>query len=137
MLRTFGAILLGLLAAVAIMMALEYAAMAVIPPPAGLDLQSEEDLARLMASASTGKLLWVLAGWCLASFGGAWTAARLARRHRAVAALAVGVLMVVGVAINVAVLPHPLWTTLAGLALPLPLAWLALRLVERSRPPST
>ncbi|MDH5824417.1 hypothetical protein QFW77_15695 [Luteimonas sp. RD2P54] len=134
MLRTFGAILLGLAAAVAIMLALEYAAMAVFPPPAGLDLQSEEDLARLVESAGTGKLLSVLLGWCAANFGGAWLAARVAHGHRAVAAYAVGALMVAGVAINVAMLPHPLWTTVAGLALPLPLAWLALRLVARPRP---
>ncbi|WP_407351072.1 hypothetical protein [Luteimonas sp. R10] len=136
MLRTFGAVLLGLLVGVATMLALEYAGMALFPPPAGLDLQDEADLARLIASASTGKLLWVLGSWCLAGFAGAWVAARLALAHRLLAGLAVGGLIVAGVALNVAVLPHPLWMTLAGLLLPIPLAWLAARLAARRAVPT-
>ncbi|WP_149194035.1 hypothetical protein [Luteimonas suaedae] len=135
MLRTFGAVLLGLLVGVATMLALEYAGMALFPPPPDLDLQDEADLARLVASASTGKLLWVLGGWCLAGFAGAWVAARLARGHRLLAGLAVGGLIVAGVILNVAALPHPLWMILAGLLLPMPLAWLATRLAARRTAP--
>lgn len=128
MLRTFGSILAGLLVAVAAMLSLDYAGAALFPPPAHLDLASEADLARLIDSATTGRLLWVLAGWCAASFAGAWIAALCAGPRRTLAGLAVGALIAAGVALTVAVLPHPLWTTLAGLLLPVPMAWLAVRL---------
>ena len=127
MIRTILAVLAGLLVAVATMLAMEYLAMSLFPLPPGITLDDEGDLAALVASASTGKLLWVLLGWTLAAFVGGWVAAWIARRHRIGAAIAVGTLIVCGVVLNVAMLPHPLWITIAGVVLPVPAAWLAAR----------
>lgn len=130
--RTFFAVLAGLLAAIAVMLAMEALAMRLFPPP-GSSIASEADLARLLAAAPPAKLAWVLAGWCLAALAGGWVAARLARRHAPGAALAVGALIVAGVALNVLTLPHPWWAVVAGLLLPLPLAWCGARLRGRPR----
>jgi hypothetical protein len=135
-LRTILAILAGLLVALATIVALEYLGMSLFPLPAGVTLEDEADLARLVAEAPTGKLLWVALGWALAALLGGWTAARLSHDHRRIAALCVGGLMVVGVAATVAAIPHPGWMVAAGLLLPLPLAWLAARLAERAAPTS-
>lgn len=136
MLRTILAILAGLLVALATIIALEYLGMSLFPVPAGVTLQDEADLARLVAEATTGKLLWVVLGWALAALSGGWTAARLSRAHRRIAALCVAGLIVAGVGVTVATIPHPGWMVAAGLLLPLPLAWLAARLATRAAPTS-
>lgn len=134
MIRTILAVLLGLLVALAVMMLLEYLGMSLFPLPPGTALDSEQDLARLVESASTGKRLWVLGGWALAALAGGWTAARTSRRHRRGAALCVGALIVAGVVANATMLPHPAWMTVAGVLLPLPLAWLGARLATPHAP---
>ena len=137
MIRTVVAVLLGLVAALATMLLVEYLGMSLFPLPPGINLDNEDDLARLVASASTGKKLWVLMGWTLAAFVGGWLASRISRRHRRGAALAVGALIVAGVLLNAAMLPHPAWMTVAGVLLPLPVAWLAARPGRpRARAPS-
>ncbi len=136
MLRTVLAVLAGLLVAIVLMLAIEWLGMTLFPLPAGASLQTEEDLVLLMQSAPAAKLALVLLGWCIASLVGAWVAARLARRHRRVAALAVGALILCGVVLNVASLPHPMWMIIAGLALPLPLAWLGGRLAGAQASPA-
>ncbi|MHC9086583.1 hypothetical protein ACYX7E_16345 [Luteimonas sp. RIT-PG2_3] len=134
MLRTVLAILAGLLVAIVLMLAIEWLGMTLFPLPPGTSLQTEEDLVRLMDTAPAAKLALVLLGWCIASVAGSWVAARIARQHRRVAALAVGALILCGVVLNVASLPHPMWMTVAGLALPLPLAWLGGRLAGAQSP---
>jgi hypothetical protein len=137
MVRSTLAVLLGLLVALATMLLLEYLGMSLFPLPPGIDLDSEADLAHLVESAGVGKQLWILMGWTLAAFAGGWVAARTTRRHHIGAALWVGGLIVAGVLLNVALLPHPAWMTVLGVLLPLPAAWLAARLASpRVRPPS-
>ncbi|NYZ62649.1 hypothetical protein [Luteimonas deserti] len=130
MVRSIFAVVVGMLVATTVMLGLEFVAAWLVPLPAG-ELGDEADLAARVAAAPLGKLAWVLAGWLVAAFAGGWVAARLSRVHRRPAALAVGALIVLGVAINVWLLPHPLWMILAGLAAPLPLAWLGGRLATR------
>lgn len=128
MIRATLAVLLGLLVALATILLLEYLGMSLFPLPPGIDLDSEEDLARLVAAAGPGKQSWVLLGWTLAALVGGWVAARVGRR--AGPALAVGALLVAGVLLNAALLPHPLWMTLLGVLLPLPAAWAGARLAR-------
>ena len=134
MIRTIAAVLLGLVVALATMLLVEYLGMSLFPLPPGIDLDSEQDLARLVESATLGKKLWVLMGWSLAAFVGGLVAAKIGRGHHVGPALAVGGLIVAGVVLNAALLPHPAWMTVAGVLLPLPLAWLAARLVRPRGP---
>jgi len=134
MIRSTLAVLLGLVIALATMLLLEYLGMSLFPLPLGIDLDNEDDLARLVASATTGKKLWVLMGWTAAAFAGGWVAARTSRLHRIGAALGVGLLIVAGVVLNAAMLPHPAWMTVVGVLLPVPVAWFAARLAS-PRPP--
>jgi hypothetical protein len=72
-------------------------------------------------------MLLVVIGWSLAAFLGGSVAARIAR-HRRTAALVVAAFVVLGVIANNMMIPHPLWMTIAGVLLPVPLAWLAARM---------
>lgn len=126
--RTILGVVVGLLVAMAIIFLIEGLATAISPPPPGLDLNNEADLARMVEMASTTTRILVVAGWLLASFIGAWVAAKISRAHRVAAAIAIGVGIVLGVVLNVTMLPHPLWMTVLGVLLPIPLAWWAARL---------
>jgi hypothetical protein len=127
--RTILGILAGLVVAWLAMTICEFASLLLHRPPAGLDLRDPQALAAHIAAAPLSAMLVVVVGWALAAFVGAWVAARIAR-HRRAAALVIGLLVLAGVIANIAMIPHPLWMTVAGLALPLPLAWLAARIAS-------
>jgi len=127
--RTILGILAGLVVAWLAMTICEFASLFLHRPPAGFDLRDPQALAAHIAAAPLSAMLVVVVGWALAAFVGAWVAARIAR-HRRAAALVIGLLVLAGVIANIAMIPHPLWMTVAGLALPLPLAWLAARIAS-------
>lgn len=126
--RTILGAVVGLAAAMATMLLVEGLATMLFPPPPGLDLKNEADLAKLVAAATPAMKSMVVFGWLLASFVGGWIAAKISRAHRVGAALVVGVAVVLGVIANAAMLPHPLWMTALGVLLPIPLAWWAARI---------
>jgi hypothetical protein len=56
--------------------------------------------------------------------------------HRFIAGLIIGAFVVAGTIANASEIPHPQWMIAAGTLLPIPLAWLAARLVPaRPLPP--
>ena len=128
MARTLLAVLGGLLVMVLVVAGLEALGHALFPAPAGVDFNDPEVLRTLLDALPVGSLAMVVLGWALGTLAGAWVAARIARQFRLSAALAIGAVMTLLVAANVAMVPHPVWMTLAGLLLPLPLAFLGWRL---------
>jgi hypothetical protein len=127
MIRTILGILAGLVVAWLMMSIGEFASLFLHRPPPGLDLLDPQALAAHIAAAPVSAMLVVVLGWALAAFLGGWIAARIAR-HRLLAGLVIGVLVLLGVIGNNLMIPHPLWMTVAGFILPLPLAWLAVRM---------
>lgn len=136
MLRTLLAVVAGVVTALLLILALETAGLMIFPPPAGQQLNNEADLALLVEMSSTGKKIWVVFGWALASLIGGWVAARISRRHPRGAALAVATLIVIGVVMNAVAIPHPLWMNLLGVLLPVPMALLGARLARRPPTPA-
>jgi hypothetical protein len=129
MIRTILGILVGLVVAWLTISICEFASLFLHRPPPGLDLRDPQALAAHIAAAPLSAMLIVVVGWALGAFLGGWVAARIAR-HRRVAALIIGALVLAGVIANSMMIPHPLWMTIAGLVLPLPIAWLAARMVR-------
>ena len=132
MLRTLLAVVAGVITAMLLMLALEAAGLMLFPPPAGLQINNEADLALLVEMSSTSKKAWVVFGWALASLAGGWIAARISRRHPRGAALAVATLIVIGVVMNAMAIPHPLWMNALGVLLPVPMALFGARLARRT-----
>ncbi len=125
MLRNIFAVLTGLFAMVIVITFVELAnARLFFPPPPGMDWSNKRAVAAFAASLPTTALLVVLAGWLLGAMAGAAVAATLADRLRRVCAALIGVAVVAGVVQNAMAFPHPTWITVAGVLLPLPLAWL-------------
>src|SRR5207342_699278 len=104
------------------------------PLPAGLDPNNPAQLAAVVAALPIAAKLLIVAGWCLGAFVGAAVAARIAE-HRLIVALILGALVIAGTMFNARDIPHPQWMIMAGTLLPLPLAWLATRLVPGHAPP--
>lgn len=78
-----------------------------------------------VSSMPVGTLAMVVAAWFLGTLLGGTVAARIAERGWA--AWAVAAFILLGVVMNVVSRPHPLWMTIAGVALPLIAGWLASR----------
>ena len=131
MVRTILAVLVGLFVALLCLLAMQFVAQLLSPAPAGLVVVDEADLVRLIESEPIARKALTLASWMLSSFLGALVAAGLARTHRRGAAICVGALILAGVLLYVTTTPPPAWITVLGVLTPLPLAWLASRLVAR------
>lgn len=126
MLRTILGIVAGVVVAFVVLMGLEMAGHAAMPPPAGLDPADPEDLKQMVASASTAAKAWVVFAWFAAAVAGGWVARRLSRASWAGWVIA-GLIVVGGIA-NIMMIPHPLWMQIAAVAAPLLGGWLVTRL---------
>ena len=126
MLRTILGIIAGVVLAAVVMMGLEMAGHAAMPPPAGLDPADPEDLKQMVASASLAAKAWVVFGWFAAALAGGWLARRLSRTGWAGWVIA-GLIVMGGVA-NIMMIPHPLWMQIAAVAAPLLGGWIVTRL---------
>ena len=126
MLRTILGIVAGVVVAFVVLMGLEMAGHAAMPPPAGLDPADPEDLKQMVASASTAAKAWVVFAWFAAAVAGGWVARRLTRASWAGWVIA-GLIVVGGIA-NIMMIPHPLWMQIAAVVAPLLGGWLVTRL---------
>ncbi|NUO76664.1 MAG: hypothetical protein HOQ32_11715 [Lysobacter sp.] len=131
--RTILAVLVGLVVAWITITLCEFGGVMLHPPAPGTNLADPNALAAHIASAPPAAMALVLLGWVAGAFDGALVAALISRRHKTGAALSLGVLIVLGVIANSVMIPHPLWMTVAGLALPIPAVWLAARLIGGRR----
>jgi alpha/beta superfamily hydrolase len=137
MFRDFIGLCAGMLAMFVAITLIEALDVKLYPMQAGLDPNNPAQLAAIVAALPMAAKLLIVAGWCLGAFVGAAVAARIAE-HRVIVAMIIGVLVVAGTLMNAREIPHPQWMILAGTLLPLPLAWLATRLLPAHVPePST
>lgn len=131
--RTILGVLAGVVVAWLTITASQFASAAMFPPSPGIDMRDPEQLAAFIAAVPPAAMALVVLGWVLGAFAGGWVAARISRRHSLIAAVVVGALVVAGVIANSAMIPHPQWMTVLGVALPLPAAWLAARIATSPR----
>lgn len=120
MLRSILAVLAGLVVAWITVSLSEFASMHAFPPPSGVDVRDPQQLAALVAQMPVGALGLVLAGWVVGALDGGLVAALIAKRR--VPAIVVGVLVMLGAFLMVAMVPHPMWMSIAGVLLPVPAA---------------
>ena len=131
--RTILGMLAGVVVAVLVIAGVEMVGHLFYPPPAGLDITdpaNEAAFAQFVAQMPFLGKAMVLLAWVLGTFVGALVGARIAR-HQTAAALLVALVVMSGVVGMTMKVPHPLWLTVCGLLLPIPLALLAARLLYR------
>ena len=120
MLRSILAVFAGLVVAWITVSLFEFASMHAFPPPPGVDVRDPQQLAALVAQMPVGALGLVLAGWVVGALDGGLVATLISKRR--VPAIVVGVLVMLGAFLMVAMVPHPMWMSIAGVLLPLPAA---------------
>lgn len=128
--RTLLAVIVGLVAMIACVAAIELLSSALYPAPLGVDYHDPEQLRAAMPSIPWQAKALVVLAWTLGALVGGYVAARVAREHRRGVASSVGVLMVVLVSISLVMIPHPAWMLALGLLLPLPAALLGRELAD-------
>lgn len=125
-------LVLGLIAAFVATGLIESLNMLLFPTPAGLDPQRPEDLRKLMAVMPVGAFLVVLLAWAAGSFCGSFVAVRWGPERKFWPAWVIGSIQLLAGLLMVLMIPHPVWFTVIGLALFLPMAALGGNLARRS-----
>ncbi|HET8818799.1 MAG TPA: hypothetical protein VFM73_04580 [Xanthomonadaceae bacterium] len=134
--RTVLGVLAGLAAMIAVITLVQWGGAQLFPPPPGIDMRDPDALATVMAQMPLGALAFVVVAWLLGAFAGGWVAARISVQYPRVAAAIVALAVVAGVVMMILAFPHPLWMTIAGLVLPVPLALAGARLARPRATPS-
>ncbi|MFA6987245.1 MAG: hypothetical protein WC213_13720 [Arenimonas sp.] len=132
MLRTLFAIVSGIFAMMIVISFVELANIKIFfPPPEGLDWRDPQAVAAFAASLPAIAMAVVVLGWLLGAFIGAAVATRIALQYRLPSALLIGALVVAGTIHSAFTIEHPAWVVAAGVLLPIPLAYLAAKLVQK------
>jgi ABC-type antimicrobial peptide transport system permease subunit len=112
--RSVVAVVIGLAVAVLLIAIVEAVSSQVYHRPSGLDTADPAVMREYITALPAGAFAFVLVGWALGTFAGAWTAAKLAGRAPQRHANIVGTLLLgTGVA-NMLMLPHPAWVWVLG-----------------------
>ncbi len=114
MIRKISAVVLGVVTAVVLIIAIEALGHAVYPPPDDLDTSNIEALQAYVMNAPLAALLFVMAGWLIATLVGGLLACFIARETPLVYAAIVGGLVLLGTIINLLSIPHPLWFSITS-----------------------
>lgn len=116
MLSKILAVVLGVLAAVIVIIAIEALGHAMYPPPGDLDLTDRQVMEAYVAGLPLGALLFVMAAWIAATFAGGLLACFIAKEMPFVYASIVGMLVLLGTIINLMSIPHPLWFSIVSVS---------------------
>jgi hypothetical protein len=118
--RSVAAVLIGIIVALAIIVAGDTLATMFFPLPPDVDPNDRAALARAIGAMPMGVFIIVALGWVIAAFAGPWVAVRIARRQPMPHAAVVGLILFTATISNLAMVPHPPWMWAVGiLAFPL------------------
>ncbi len=134
--RSVLAVVLGFVAASAVMMTIEAANGKVLYPELGQlakGVTDRETLRTLLAGAPKGALFMVLLGWSLGSLAGGFLAACIGRNAPTTHALVLGALLTLAGLANNYMLPPPDWFRIATLLAFLPAAYLGAKLAPEMK----
>jgi hypothetical protein len=112
--RTMAAVVAGCIAAVAIIMSVEFVSSKLYPPPPGIDFTNVAAITAWIGHLPLGAFLMVLAGWLAGAIAGAYAATAIARTNTA--GYIVVALTFVSAIVNMLSIPHPMWFWVAAVA---------------------
>lgn len=136
--RNVLAVLAGLLAGGALNGALIMLSPSLIPPPAGVDVNSAENLAESIHLFQPRHFVMPFLAHALGTMAGALVAYIVAASNRAGFAWALGVAFLAGGISASYMIPAPIWFIVLDLLMAyLPMAWLAIQIGKRMQPART
>lgn len=117
------------IAVAAVLVALtEWLGHTVYPVPADLDSTNLDAMRSYIAGLPVGAFLFVAGGWFIGTLGGILAACRIGTARPKIFTMVVLGFILAATAFNLAVIPHPLWFSITGVAGILAAAWLGLTL---------
>ena len=130
--RRFAAIVAGVIGGGIVVSLIQMVSSLIYPPPEGLDLADQEQLANWIESLPVGAFVLVAVAHGMgATFGGMICAALIPVRWM-IGPLIVGVLFLVLGIVNATMVPHPSWFLPIDLMLYLPCAWIGGLMPQRT-----
>ena len=130
--RGVGAVVVGLLAAMILIVGIEGLSSILHPFPPGGDPTDLEACKAHVARFPTGVLLLVVVAWGLTTFVGSWLATRLGAGRHPAHGIVVGAILLAAVAFNMAMLPYPIWFWVNLIVFPVCCFW-GIKLARRSK----
>lgn len=123
----------GVLVAAGLVWLIEMIGHSVYPMPAELNISDTDAMRSYVAGLPIGAFLFVGGGWFLGTLAGTTAACRIGTAKPQVFAMVVGGMMLAATAFNLAVIPHPLWFAITGVAGIIVAAWLGMTLSSGSK----
>lgn len=135
LLRNVLAVLLGIAIGGAVNMALITLSPSLVPPPAGVDVTSAEDLSKAIHLFEPRHFIMPFLAHALGTLAGALAAYLIAASYKTQIAYLIGVVFLCGGVAASFMIPAPIWfIALDLLAAYLPMAWLGIRMGARMKP---
>ena len=122
----------GVLIAFGLVWIVEMIGHSVYPPPADIDFSDAEAMRTYVAGLPLGALLFVAGSWSIGAFAGTMAACRIGTANPETFAMVVGGMVLAATAFNLAIIPHPLWFSIAGVVGIVVAAWLGMTLSTQS-----
>ncbi|MCH9024419.1 MAG: hypothetical protein IH931_03715 [candidate division Zixibacteria bacterium] len=116
MIRKIIAAVVGILAAFALVMAIEGLGYELYPLPDGLDTQNLDQMRKYVESLPPQALLIVLSAWIVATVGGGLLACIIAKVKPLLFASLIGLVIMGGSIYTMLEIPHPTWFMAAAIA---------------------
>lgn len=132
MLKRIVSIILGLAAAVVVIMIVE-AISHILFPVAPIDMNNKEAIKQFMADLPVGAMVIVLTAWIMGSFFGAITSTLINKENGLRNSITVGIIILVLSVLNLIMLPSPVWMWVGALTLIVPAAWAGHKLLIEFR----
>ena len=122
----------GVLISMGLVWLVEMIGHSVYPPPPDIDFSDTDAMRIYVASLPLGALLFVSSAWFIGTLGGTLAACKLGDAQPKIYAMVVGGMMLLATAINLAMIPHPLWFAIVGIGGVIAAAWLGMFLSTAS-----
>lgn len=132
MLKRIVSIILGLAAAVVVIMIVE-AISHILFPVAPIDMNNKEAIKQFMADLPVGAMVMVLTAWIMGSFFGAITSTLINKENGLRNSITVGIIILMLSVLNLIMLPSPVWMWVGALTLIVPAAWAGHKLLIEFR----
>ncbi len=120
--RRVAGVIVGLMAGVLAVALLEGLSSLIYPPPADLDFGNSEAVGAFYGDLPIPAFLIVLAAHACGAMMGGFACAAMVRERWPAGSLMVGSVLLIGGAVNLLWIPHPIWFSIADLILYLPTA---------------
>ncbi len=133
MIRKFFALLAGMMSAVTVVGLIEYLAHMMYAPAVPPDRHDPEAMRAFVAAMPTSAFLMILLAYAAGTFVGGSVASRVARSRAWRYAGSIGALILLFALLNIMMVPHPLWFTVAVIVV-MPLAVALARALGAPKP---